>query len=641
LIVSLTGATSATVLQQWSQRYITVTQQPRHTPDERARIRAFFANHPWGRFVTWGGARAAFYLHFSLFTFFVGCLIYLYNVHHAVFAVVAWWICLYTLAYALLTVVAMASPEELFFTPFSGLILWIYLRISHVFFGVFSYIKPLRVLSKDANKKHRTLRDRYRDGFLPGASKAAEEIALKSSSDLDAMILERVFISLDDDPAREEFFDAIPGFCSSKLVTVPFLSHVQTKFQQVLDGFLDRTFSSDSISESAKSSRLIICLNAAHVAIGPDGSSRILDEILNGRWNDALQSVEFGTSLRRWGNNKGESIGLKIRRVVACIIARTRGRDDRWTMLVKDEFGVPDAVFRDNVTHGDSVLLAILIHVTRRALGNRLPQGDVLRSLSGFDIRDTISRLQHDFCALWNEIVQEARNTAIDNGTPKDILGQIRHLYVALHEGTVPTRVPTSTGGDEDTQFDPSLYPPCTIVCHRPNSTTATKLGDSLDAKSRPPPTATPGDSAASRGAEKKSNFVPAFPTPNFADSMGTVKIHEGDDSGGVNIPIPVEGFPHPTQSTPPSGADIHRNANITRPDDPTLHILTDNTAVTPGLPPIPSITFPQPDLVLASAGPSTGPDILPLPSSVTGLVHPGQPPADVSSASYVPDSLL
>jgi len=316
------------------------------------------------------------------------------------------------------------------------------------------------------------LRDRYRDGLLPGAWKAAEEIVLNTSSEINALILDRIFLTLDDDPAQEKFFDAIPGFCSSKSVTAPFSSDVQTKFQQVLDGFLDRTFSSDSIPESAQSRRFIICLNAADAAIGPGGSSRILDKILNGRWSDALQSVELGTSLRRWGNNKDELIGLKIRRVVACIIARTRGRDDRWTMLIKDEFGVPDAVFRDNVTHGDSVLLAILIHVTRQALRDRLPQGDVLHSLSGFDIRDTLPVLQHDFCTLWNEIVQDVGNKAADDGTPINILVQLRHLYAALHECMTPTRAPTPADGDRGTKFEPSLYPSCTIVSHRPDSAT-------------------------------------------------------------------------------------------------------------------------------------------------------------------------
>ncbi|KAH9959203.1 hypothetical protein BC827DRAFT_520043 [Russula dissimulans] len=605
-------------------------------------MRAFFANHPWGQFVTWGGARAAFYLHLSLFTFFIGCLIYLYNIHHAVFVAVAWWVCFYTFIYTGITLLAVTTPEELLFTPFSGLALWLYLRISHVFLGAFSYIKPLRVLSEDADKHHRVLRDRYRDGFLPGAWKAAEEIALKPSPEIDGLILERVFLALDDDPALEKFFDAIPGFCSSKLVTVPFPPPVQTKFQQALDGFLDRTFSSDSISESVRSSRLIICLNAARAAIGTGGSSQILDEVFNGRWGDALQSVEFGTFLRRWGNNKDESIGFKIRKVVACIIARTRERDNRWTMLVKDEFGVPDAVFRDYLTHGDNVLLAILIHATRQAFRNRLQEGDVLRSLSGFDIRGTLPGLQHDFCALWNEIVQDAGNNVADDGTPINILVQIRHLYVALHEGsgTVPTRVPTPTDGDKDAKFEPSLYPPCTIISHRPDSTidavTATKLGDSLNVNSRPSPVeypATPGDGAASQGAEKRPIFVPTFPSPHFADNIGTVKIHEGDDTWGVNIPIPMDVSLHPTQFTPSSAADVHGDTNIMRPDDPTPHMHTSNTDVTPCPPAVPSLTFPQPDLVLVSTAPPTGLDLLP-PSSVTHMVHPGQYPADRSPAS-------
>ena len=42
LVISITCALLATLLQQWARRYIKVTQ-PRYSPHKRARIRAFFA----------------------------------------------------------------------------------------------------------------------------------------------------------------------------------------------------------------------------------------------------------------------------------------------------------------------------------------------------------------------------------------------------------------------------------------------------------------------------------------------------------------------------------------------------------------------------------------------------------------------
>jgi hypothetical protein len=42
LVISLTCALLATLLQQWARRYLKITQ-PRYSPHKRARIRAFFA----------------------------------------------------------------------------------------------------------------------------------------------------------------------------------------------------------------------------------------------------------------------------------------------------------------------------------------------------------------------------------------------------------------------------------------------------------------------------------------------------------------------------------------------------------------------------------------------------------------------
>jgi hypothetical protein len=52
-----------------------------------------------------------------------------------------------------------------------------------------------------------------------------------------------------------------------------------------------------------------------------------------------------------------------------------------------------------------------LIHVTRRYLRFGDRSWRVLGTLFKFDIlRNTLPRLQHDFCTFWNEVVQEARN---------------------------------------------------------------------------------------------------------------------------------------------------------------------------------------------------------------------------------------
>lgn len=436
LLISLSGAALASLVQHWVHRYITVTQQPWHTPDQRARIRAFFAGRPWGPYVTWGSDRPPFYLHLSLFLFMAGSAIYLFNLNRTVFYAVISWITIFATAYIIVTVGGIFVPQELLYTPFTPLLIHAFLGISYAIFQVCSYIRPLDILFNGARKRHRRLSDRYSDGFIPGIWKVAEETASNPSSEIDSSVIERILLALDDDHALEAFFNTIPGFCSSNIVKVPLLYPVGMKLQQTLDGFLDRTFSSNSIPESVKGARLVTCLNAVHAALPPSAVSQILDDIFDGRWDEALRSVEIGLSLRRWGYGKDDSIDSNIRRIVACIVARARRQDDRWIRLAKDEFGVPDRVFRDYLAQGDTIPLAILIHSTRQALQTRRPQRDVLRSLSQINIQDTLPALQYEFCALWNEIVLEASSEGVDQKNIIYILPEIRHLFEALHQGT-------------------------------------------------------------------------------------------------------------------------------------------------------------------------------------------------------------
>jgi len=81
------------------------------------------------------------------------------------------------------------------------------------------------------------------------------------------------------------------------------------------------------------------------------------------------------------------------------------------------------------------VLLCLLIHKTREAFLSGSWTPFILNTLSQFDMRNTIPELQHEFCTLWNEIVREAWRGGIDC-TAVNILREIRHGYIGLHQGT-------------------------------------------------------------------------------------------------------------------------------------------------------------------------------------------------------------
>jgi hypothetical protein len=296
--------------------------------------------------------------------------------------------------------------------------------------------------------------------------------------------VESILLVLDEDRELETFFDAVPGFCGSKLVQ-PLYARVTTKLLQSLDGFLDRTFSSRLVPEFVRNGRLITCLNAAHSALGPIGASRTLSNFFHIHRDEALKSVELGRSLTSWVHSTDDSIDPIVQRIVACIIAHAKDRDDRWAKLVKEAFDIPDGVIRDYVARGDSALLAILNHVTRQALRTSRSEQEVLESLSQFDIHNTATELRHEFCALWNEIVQEATNDGYGS-TRTQILAGIRHLFITLHRGTdaVPNQFSAPLNSVDD--FDsirhlPSSYPLCNIPDHHPDSA-------AQDLASTPPP---------------------------------------------------------------------------------------------------------------------------------------------------------
>ena len=469
LAIALTGAMVATLGQEWVHRYSKIVRQSQFNPDKGARVRTIFASYAPGSctYHIWGTGRLSLYLHLSFFLFVAGVLISLFNNNHAAFYVISSWFAIFMIGYALTTVEAIFKPGSLFYTPLSPLVFRLYLYISYAVLQVGSYIPPLHRLCSAAALHYRDLRINYHNGFLRGKWDAVVKAASTRSSEVDAVVLEWTLDHLGEDNALETFFKATPGFFKSR--TDDHHDHdlpavVQTKFENALDGFLDRTFSYNSIPEVVRSRRLVICLNATQAALGRDAVGRML---LENRRPEALTLAE-GHDLRAGATD--------LRRIIARIISRVPvpERDQRWVALVKDEFGIPDHVLPDDIAPGDGASLAVLISITRQLLRPDFPSwgSDILQGLSNFDIRNTLPGQQDDFCALWDEVVQEAQERG-RGSTPVLILREIRHLYIALHQGAdaPQTAHPYPSADASDILLEPSSYQFCRVADHRPDST--------------------------------------------------------------------------------------------------------------------------------------------------------------------------
>ena len=492
-------------------------------------MRAFFAEGADKMHIPWAVEGLPMLLHISLFLFFGGLAIFLFKVDREVFSYVICWIGLFSLVYGLITLLPIIRHDSPYHSPLSTLAWFLNASIHRVTFKILYFVGS-RILTLDwALRLIRYFNSRYIRWMVESVEEAAEVNASERSSEIDLQILDWTLSALGDDDSLKSFFEAIPGFFNSKLVKNlerDFPRKLVNKFVYTLCGFLGRTWSSNSIDDSEKVCRFDIFINA----VNQISENRFtLDDILcHLRDDEVPQTAKMGHSLARWFTNNGEDISVVAKRVIAGTLVSVRERNESWVTLVVRVFGLPEQDLRDHIAlGGDSTLLAILIHVTRQYRGSDDSNRKVLKALSKFDICNTLPRLQYDFCTLWNEVVQEARNEGPYPYSPSvGILRRIRHLYIALHQGTdaAPTAFSTSTNEYDNILFEPSSYPFCDLASHRPDSTPhvplllPTQTRNSLDA---PFPSPIDGGDTASRQAEKMNNAIQPTVSDTRAISHG------------------------------------------------------------------------------------------------------------------------
>jgi hypothetical protein len=441
LLLSISCALTALSLQQWVRPRVTLSH---YSLPEQVRLGALFAAR------IEKSNKLVKVLHHVIFSslviFFIGLLVFFYAANHPIFYIALIWTVL--------------------------------------FFALHAYVKSKVYSQSDS------------PSFTPFSQKKAEEQAQHTDGDGD--ISKRTLDMLRSNDDLEQFFEAIPGFCASKIVDDPRRSLDtlgRQRLAEVLIAFWNHTLSSIRASESVKGRRLVICMKvieAAELSIAVPQILHLFSVDLSG----TSQSVEIGHILGILRNGKTASLS---RGVVASIISNAE-RNDRWFALAMDQLGISRDVLRGYLAHGDSVLLANLIHITRQFFHSLLQHDldlavtrmalSLLPSVSKFDILNTLPELQHDFCALWNEIVQQVQSSGADINPFVDIFVEIRHLYVALHGTDALGYFLTSTTGHDDLLRRRTSYPFCTVPDHRSNSTTHLEevSGNAIGRASHPPP---------------------------------------------------------------------------------------------------------------------------------------------------------
>ncbi|KAI0267777.1 hypothetical protein BC834DRAFT_58233 [Gloeopeniophorella convolvens] len=224
LVMSLTCALLATMLQQWARRYLRVTQT-RYQPYKRARIRSFFAEGVKKFHVPWAVEALPALLHISVFLFYAGLCIFLFGINLTVFGFVVSWVTLCASLYFAITLMPMVFSDSPYHTPFSTLAWTLSISIFQLLLHIVQALS--RILSNcvygvkrsesSRDWRHITLTQRLALGMV----RIAEFAAMCLPPSIDSRALASTYDSLEEDHEMEQFLAGIPGFLNSTAVNEP------------------------------------------------------------------------------------------------------------------------------------------------------------------------------------------------------------------------------------------------------------------------------------------------------------------------------------------------------------------------------------------------------------------------------------
>ena len=458
-------------------------------------------------------------IHLSVSLFFAGLVVFLWNVDLTIFKVVLSWISVCTALYGCITLILIFRHDSPYYSPLTRLVQPVVVVILFVFTVLYVCLYGLVVCCsllfwERCRGLVRIVSHPY-SWFIRVMNLAfltPEEAVLKSSLEIDIRAFTWTFDCLDEDHELDRFFSGLPGFHNTRMLKEPLHGLEDREKLRLLEaaiGLLDRTLSSNVLPDQVKRQRVDICTNAIDLVVTPDAFLAIVLRFASEDRYGPAQSTEIVDFVKRWNDREDQNTTL-VQAIFSIVVARVPRHDDSWFNLAFKELGIPETVLREYAAHGDSLSLAVLINVTRQQFTHiRNPSwpskaiSDVLRAASKFNTQDTSLELQHEFCALWNQIVRDAQKGS--SKIPEHVLGPIRTPYIALHQDTnsAPTQFSSTTGDSDINLWVPDTYPVCNISDHiHDNSASQTCIHDVLH------------DDAALSPASPASPVAPLFPLP-------------------------------------------------------------------------------------------------------------------------------
>ena len=593
MVISLTCAILATLVQRWAHRYLMVAY-PRSSyhPHKKARIRAFYRHGVEKLHIPWAIEVLPALLHVSLFLFLAGLSVFMFGFHRTIFKIVTIWIVLCVALYACVTFLPIIRKDSLYSSPFSASVSFCLDGIRYVVFQLpYVFLQCLLHMLPNIDHPCMSIPSAVHLEGVPShdLNRTAEEYALRLPPNIDHDSLLWTFESLDEDTDIEKFFEGLTTLCDSEAgkhlnLQQDFIGPHKKRLSNALIGLMNRTLSSNLVTESVKQRRMITCIKVFE-STSLFGPWCILRCVLLGDWYRFLGCIEFGLFIQNWKSIIHPVTSFYAQCVAALTTSIVRDFDERWFHLASGLLHETKPLLDKYIAHGDSILLANAIFIARQTVQTYTGSAeqhriDILRSSSRtlervcqLDPRGTFPELQHQFCGLWNQLVDTAQTDVRPHrvSISTTTLKNIRQLFIALHErSATPTTTFYATTDDLDPILDnPKSYSMCTIDSHRPSRVPKLEFDEPAHDPTCLPPTPNfmPMSTCTFLGPPAPPSTFPRFLSPSLAAPYSTLPVlsHHGaplDQHSHLAAPpvdivhflVPQLTCPH--ASTVPSGGN-------------------------------------------------------------------------------------
>ena len=402
LIVSLSCALLATLLQQWARRYICITQSRGSKLHDRARIRSFFAEGVMKFHLPKVVEALPALLHISVFFFLAGLLVYIYNIHHSLFFLILSPILLCGIAYSVLTLIPIVHHSSPYQTPLSSMTWSCCMRFLRMVKRVSGYSFLVRnrdqsvIWSKVTSPPSEPLG--YSEYKLEQSmDRHFEASAKRQNWTMDARALAWTLDALDEDHELEQFAAGVPGLFVSKAVEEPagMLATISESttlhpnlgkdIQRLVTGSSQHAESLHLLSKARRLWRDRVCLRALYFI--PNTIQAALSNVIRGP-GSIIAIPSFLHSYESWAVadalSQDPRIDTKIRLDAECVAAITCARldpsDQRTPSILADRLDIPKGEIDHylQARERENLLLAQLLSFVQRICDVGLGMGHII-----------------------------------------------------------------------------------------------------------------------------------------------------------------------------------------------------------------------------------------------------------------------